>query len=161
MLPHIQEYFRAGGTLHQVDPNGWQRRIPEANGGVVVRNGNPRRRDGAIYTRAKRGCRMGKQDDLQMNSCHPCRYGSPKGTMGGTRMRHRPSQNPKPNVSAQGKDTLRGTLQGKAQCIPPCCNQHKSLCPHCKKENAKVEPPQFRRNYGRMWWIPSISNLDP
>ena len=161
MLPQIQEYLRAGQTPHQVDPNGWRRRIPEANGGVVVRNWNPTRRDGAIYTGAKRCCRMGKQDDLQMNSCHPRRYRSPKGTVGGTRMRHRPSQKAKPNVGAQGNDTLRGVLQGKAQYIPPCCNQHETLCPHCKKENAKVGPPQFRRNYGRMWRIPSISNLDP
>jgi len=58
-------------------------------------------------------------------------------------------------------DSLRGFIWRKARRLVPCCNWHKSICAHSQEENAKVGSPQFRRNYGRIWRIASISNLDP
>jgi len=58
-----------------------------------------------------------------MNLHHPCRYWSPKGTIGRTRMCHRPSQKPKPNVSHLveiGTKAFVHIPKKKTQKLDPC-----------------------------------------
>ena len=160
MLPRVPQCFRAGRTPHQVDSNGRRRQVLETNGGAMSGDRNSSRSDSARYTRAKRCCGTGKPNDLRKNSRDPCRHGSAERTLGRAGMRCHTRQELKPTISTQGIDTLRSALWRMIRCVSFRCDRPENLCSHHEKENAKVGSSEFRRDYGRIWWIPSISNLD-
>jgi len=147
--------------MHQIDPNRRRRRVQETNGRILSGNRDSPQRNSALYSRTKRRCRTGKQDDLQMNLHDPCRHGSPERTLGRAGTPCHPYQESQPHTGAQEQDTLRGALRRKPQRFAPCCNRHQCICVRPQDENAKAGFRRFRRNYGRIWRISSISNLDP